>query len=141
MLDFKPQSLKTDINNALEFLLKVAKRKCTTFLISDFYIRGDFSDAMTICSKKHDLVAIQVYDRCAKELPDVGLMKVKDAETGHEMYIDTSSKKLRQAHKRYWLERQTALNEMFNKSKTDSISVTTDGDYVKALLQLFAMRN
>lgn len=141
MLDFKPQSLKTDINNALEFLLKVAKRKCTTFLISDFYIRGDFSDAMTICSKKHDLVAIQVYDRCAKELPDVGLMKVKDAETGHEMYIDTSSKKLRQAHKRYWLERQTALNEMFNKSKTDSISVTTDGDYVKALLQLFAIRN
>ena len=141
MLDFKPQSLKTDINNALEFLLKVAKRKCTTFLMSDFYIRGDFSDAMTICSKKHDLVAIQVYDRCAKELPDVGLMKVKDAETGHEMYIDTSSKKLRQAHKRYWLERQTALNEMFNKSKTDSISVTTDGDYVKALLQLFAMRN
>lgn len=141
MLDFKSQSLKTDINNALEFLLKVAKRKCTTFLISDFYIRGDFRDAMTICSKKHDLVAIQVYDRCAKELPDVGLMKVKDAETGHEMYIDTSSKKLRQAHKRYWLERQTALNEMFNKSKTDSISVTTDGDYVKALLQLFAMRN
>lgn len=141
MLDFRPQSLKTDINNALEFLLKVAKRKCTTFLISDFYIRGDFSDTMTICSRKHDLVAIQVYDRSAKELPDVGLMKVKDAETGHEMYIDTSSKKLRQAHRQYWLERQAALSDMFNKSKTDSISVTTDGDYVKALLQLFAMRN
>lgn len=141
MLDFKPQSRKTDINMALEFLLRVAKRKCTTFLISDFYVRSDFKDLITICNRKHDLVAIQVYDKRAKELPDVGLMKVADAETGHEMYIDTGSKKLRQAHAQYWAERRLALNDIFNKSNTDNISVATDEDYVKSLLLLFAMRS
>lgn len=141
MLDFKPQSRRTDVNHALEFLLRVAKRKCTTFLISDFYVRNDFRDAMTICNRKHDLVAIQVYDRCAKELPDVGLMKVVDAETGHEMYIDTGSRKLRMAHTAYWDKRQADLKDVFNKSNTDNISIATDQDYVKALLQLFAMRS
>lgn len=141
MLDFSPQSRKTDINKALEFLLRVSKRKCTTFLISDFYARNDFKDAITICNRKHDLVAIQVYDRRAKELPDIGLMKVMDAETGHEMFIDTGSRKLRLAHAQYWADRQAALKDIFNKSNTDNISVATDGDYVKPLLQLFAMRS
>lgn len=141
MLDFSPQSRKTDINKALEFLLRVSKRKCTIFLISDFYARNDFKDAITICNRKHDLVAIQVYDRRAKELPDIGLMKVMDAETGHEMFIDTGSRKLRQAHAQYWADRQAALKDIFNKSNTDNISVATDGDYVKPLLQLFAMRS
>lgn len=141
MLDFSPQSRKTDINKALEFLLRVAKRKCTTFLISDFYARNDFKDAITICNRKHDLVAIQVYDKSAKELPNIGLMKVVDAETGHEMFIDTGSRRLRQAHAQYWADRQAALKDIFNKSNTDNISVATDGDFVKPLLQLFAMRS
>jgi len=141
MLDFRPQSRKTDINRALEFLLKVTKRRCTTFLISDFYTRGDFRDTITICNRKHDLAAIQIYDRCAAKLPDVGLLKVTDAETGHEMYIDTGSRRLREAHARYWNERQAQMRDVFNKSNTDYISVATDDDYVKALLQLFAMRS
>ncbi len=141
MLDFSPQSRKTDINKALEFLLRVAKRKCTTFLISDFYARNDFKDAITICNRKHDLVAIQVYDKSAKELPNIGLMKVVDAETGHEMFIDTGSRRLRQAHAQYWADLQAALKDIFNKSNTDNISVATDGDFVKPLLQLFAMRS
>lgn len=141
MLDFKPLSKRTDIGKALEFLLKVAKRKCTTFLISDFYTGSDFKDSITICNRKHDLVAIQVYDKRDTELPDVGLMKVTDSETGHEMYIDTGNKKLRQSHARYWAERQATLKDVFNKSNTDNISVSTDGDYVKSLLQLFAMRS
>ena len=100
MLDFHPQSQKTDVGMALEYLTRVMKRRCTAFVLSDFYTRADFSTVLQIANRKHDVAAIQVYDKRAKELPDVGLIKVRDAETGHDIYIDTSSKKLRQAHTR-----------------------------------------
>ncbi|MCR4853990.1 MAG: DUF58 domain-containing protein [Prevotella sp.] len=140
MLDFHPDSRKTDVKMALEFLTGVMKRRCTAFLLSDFYTRNDFQQALTICNRKHDVVAIQVYDQRAKTLPDVGLMKVVDAETGHEMFIDTSSKKLRRAHTQYWMNRQRNLNEVFNKSNVDNVSIATNEDFVKVLLQLFQMR-
>jgi len=141
MLDFHPESRKTDVTMAVEFLSSVAKRHCTAFMLSDFYAPRDFSQALTICNRKHDVVAIQVYDQRAKTLPDVGLMKVRDAETGHEMYIDTSSKKLRRAHTAYWMNRQQMLQDCFNKSNVDHVSVATNEDYVKQLLMLFKMRN
>jgi uncharacterized protein (DUF58 family) len=140
MLDFHPESKKTDVKMAVEFLTSVIKRRCTAFLLSDFYVRNDFENALTICNRKHDVVAIQVYDQRAKMLPDVGLLKVVDAETGHEMYIDTSSSKLRRAHTAYFMNRQAALKQTFNKSNVDSVSIATNEDYVKMLLQLFAMR-
>ena len=140
MLDFHPESKKTDVKMAVEFLTSVIKRRCTAFLLSDFYVRNDFENALTICNRKHDVVAIQVYDQRAKMLPDVGLLKVVDAETGHEMYIDTSSAKLRRAHTAYFMNRQAALKQTFNKSNVDSVSIATNEDYVKMLLQLFAMR-
>ena len=141
MLDFKPESRKTDIRQALEFLSGVSKRRCTAFLLSDFYVRQDFSQSLVIGNRKHDIVAIQVYDHRAKELPDVGLMKVIDSETGYEQYIDTSSKKLRTAYTRYWNNRQQNLQETFNKSNVDSISIATSDDYVKALMMLFKNRS
>lgn len=141
MLDFKPESRKTDIRQALEFLSGVSKRRCTAFLLSDFYVRQDFSQSLVIGNRKHDIVAIQVYDHRAKELPDVGLMKVIDSETGYEQYIDTSSKKLRTAYTRYWNNRQQDLQETFNKSNVDSISIATSDDYVKALMMLFKKRS
>lgn len=141
MLDFKPESKKTDIGAALEFLSGVSKRRCTAFVLSDFYNRADFLQSLTICNRKHDVVAIQVYDTWAKELPDVGLIKIVDAETGHEQYIDTSSKKLREAHRLYWNSRQLLLRETFTKSNVDSVSIATNEDYVKALLLLFKQRN
>ena len=141
MLDFHPESKRTDIAQAVEFLTSVSKRRCTAFLLSDFYVRQDFLQQLTIANKKHDLVAIQVYDKRAKELPDVGLMKIVDAETGYEQYIDTSSKKLRESYHRYWLSQQNLLLETFAKSKVDSVSVATDEDYVKALLGLFKQRH
>jgi uncharacterized protein (DUF58 family) len=141
MLDFHPESRKTDVTMAVEFLSSVAKRHCTAFMLSDFYSHRDFSQALTICNRKHDVVAIQVYDQRAKTLPDVGLMKVRDAETGHEMFIDTSSKKLRRAHTAYWMNRQHQLQDCFNKSNVDHVSVATNEDYVKQLLMLFKMRN
>lgn len=141
MLDFHPESKKTNIKNAVEFLTNVLKRRCTVFLMSDFYVQDDFLNALTICNHKHDVVAVQVYDQRAKTLPDVGLMRVKDAETGHEMYIDTSDKNLRRAHTSYWINRKNALDDIFRKSQVDNISISTNDDYVKALLQLFAMRS
>ncbi|MBQ8701312.1 MAG: DUF58 domain-containing protein [Prevotella sp.] len=140
MLDFQPESRRTDITKAVEFLTGVMKRRCTAFLLSDFYVRQDFRHPLTICNRKHDVVAIQVYDQRAKELPDVGLLKVRDAETGHEMIIDSSSKALRRAHHDYWVNRQTQLADTFNRSGVDHVTVATNEDYVKSLLQLFAMR-
>ena len=141
MLDFHAQSPRTDVNQAVEFLSNVAKRRCTAFVLSDFYVRKDFLQSMTIANRKHDVVAIQVYDQRAKELPDVGLMKMVDAETGHEQYIDTSSTQLRRAYTKYWQDRQKTLKETFNKSNVDCISIATNDDFVKALLLLFKMRN
>lgn len=141
MLDFKPESKRTDVGMAVEFLTRVMKRRCTAFLLSDFYTKLSFDNALTICSRKHDIVAIQIYDQRAKELPNVGMIKIQDAETGHEMIIDTSSKKLRRAHTAYWLKRQADLRQLFSKSSVDNVSIATNDDYVKALMMLFAMRS
>lgn len=141
MLNFEPESKKTDVGMAVEYLTRVMKRKCTAFVLSDFYQGNDFQKPLQIANSKHDIAAIQVYDPFVKRLPDAGLLKVKDAETGHEMYIDTSSKKLRMAHNRYWTERESMLRQTFAKSNVDWISVATNEDYVKAMMLLFAQRN
>ena len=136
MLDFQPESKRTDVRQAVEFLSSVQKRRTTAFILSDFYVRNEFLQSLQICNRKHDVVAIQVYDQRARELPDVGLMKVVDAETGYEQYVDTGSKTLRQAYHKYWKNRQAQLEETFNKSNVDHVSVATDEDFVKALLIL-----
>ena len=141
MLDFKPESTRTDIKQAIEFLSSVQKRRTTAFILSDFYVRSDFQQSLQIANRKHDVVAIQVYDQRARELPDVGLMKVVDAETGYEQYVDTSSKKLRQAYQKYWLTRQAQLQDTFNKSNVDNVSIATNQDFVKSLLLLFKQRS
>ena len=141
MLGFHPESHMTDVGMAVEYLTRVMKRRCTAFILSDFYDRKDFLSAMQIANSKHDVAAIQVYDKRAKVLPDVGLVKVRDAETGHDMIIDTSASKLRHAHTKYWMEREEALRQLFAKSNVDWVSVATDEDYVKAMMQLFASRS
>ena len=141
MLDFEPESKRTDVKQAVEFLSSVQKRRTTAFILSDFYVRNDFQHSLQIASRKHDVVAIQVYDVRARELPDVGLMKVVDAETGFEQYVDTSSRALRIAYNRYWTGRQNQLQETFNKSSVDNVSIATNEDFVKALLMLFKQRS
>ena len=141
LIDFKPESQRTDIKLAIEYLTNVIKKRCTAFLLSDFIIQQDFRNALTIANRKHDVVAIQVYDRRIEDLPNVGLMKVRDAETGHMQYIDTSSSVFRRVHHDWWIKKQTQLNEIFTKSNVDSVSIRTDQDYVKSLLNLFAKRN
>ena len=141
MLDFHPESKRTDVKQAVEFLSSVQKRRTTAFILSDFYVRNDFQQSLQIANRKHDVVAIQVYDQRARELPDVGLMKVVDAETGFEQYVDTSSKRLRDSYRKYWQSRQSQLLETFNKSNVDNISIATNEDFVKAMLMLFKQRS
>ena len=141
LLDFHPESRRTNIRLGLEYLTNVMKRRCTAFVLSDFIDQESFKNAMTIANRKHDVVAIQVYDRRVEELPAVGLMKIKDAETGHEQWIDTSSRAVRRAHHDWWVNKQVELNDTFTKSNVDNVSVRTDQDYVKALMNLFAKRN
>ena len=117
------------------------KKRCTAFLISDFIDNGEYRNAMTIANRKHDLVAIQVYDRRLAELPEIGLVKFRDAETGEEMYIDTSSSKVQEAQRQWWNEQCKKRDDVLKKSRVDSVSISTEQDYVKALLNLFAKRS
>ena len=141
MLDFQSESKRTDVKQAVEFLSSVQKRRTTAFVLSDFFVRDDFQQSLQICNRKHDVVAIQVYDQRARELPNVGLMKVVDAETGFEQYVDTGSKSLRKAYSRYWTNRQKELKDTFTRSNVDNVSIATDEDYVKLLLGLFKQRS
>ncbi len=138
MLDFHPQSKRTDVAMALEYLGRMQKRRCTAFVVSDFYDPHDFSTALQVCRARHTIFAVQLYDPIQRALPDVGLIRIKDAETGREQYLDTSSKALRTAHGKYWAERSHTLQHTFQMNSVDYISVATDGDFVKALRQMFA---
>ena len=141
LLEFKPESNRTDVGQAVEYLTSVIKRRCTAFLLSDFIDEKDFRQPLTIANRKHDVVAVQVYDRRVAELPDVGLMQVRDAETGEEMLIDTSSKKVRNQHAAWWRGQQNRLRDTFTRSGVDNVSVRTDQDYVAALMGLFRQRS
>ena len=140
LLNFEPESSRTDISVPLQYLTNALKKRCTAFVISDFIDNNDFRNAMTIANRKHDVVAIQVYDRRLAELPRVGLIKVRDSESGEEMFVDTSSSKVQAAQREWWREQKARLEDTLNRSRVDSVSISTDGDYVKALMTLFAQR-
>ena len=141
LIDFSPKETKTDISQVLKYLTNAIKKRCTAFIISDYIDNSDYSHALTIANRKHDMVAIQVYDDRETEIPKVGLMKVKDVETGTEKWLDTSSAKVRNVYKEWWNKRQQRMNDTFRKSHVDSVSVRTDEDYVKALIALFHKRS
>ena len=141
LIDFHPEETRTDISQVLKYLTNAIKKRCTAFLISDFIDKEGFKDALTVANRKHDMVAIQEYDRRETELPAVGLMKIKDAETGKEQWIDSSSDRVRAAYKEWWEKRQAKMSDTFKKCRVDSVSVRTEDDYVKALIALFDKRN
>ena len=140
LLDYQPQNNGTDIEYALKFMTDAIKKRCTTFMISDFIDSHDYTKAMTIAGKKHDLTAIQVYDKRDAEMPNVGLVKLYDAETSTEKWVNTSSSKVRKLYSKWWYERQLIMNERMAKCNVDFTSVATDEDYVKALMALFKRR-
>ena len=140
MLKYKPVNRGTDIDNVIKYVSNAQKKRCTTFIISDFVDSHDYKQSLTIANTKHDIVAIQVYDPREMELPDVGFMKVKDAETGAERWIDTSSRRTREAYAQWWKDSNERMKNAFLHSQVDSVSISTDEDFVPPLLGLFKKR-
>ena len=144
LLSFEPEHHGTNINAALEFLTNAQKRRCTAFLISDLITPPQLSaqgrghvDPIVIASRKHDISAIQIYDKRDAEMPNVGLLKVKDPETGARVWADTALVGVREAYAKAWRDQQEALDYLYTKTGIHNISVRTDEDYVKALMRLF----
>lgn len=141
LIEFQPENAETNLPEALRYMTNVIKKRCTAFIISDFIDDKDFQTDLTIANRRHDVVAIQVYDKRETELPPVGLVRIKDAETGEERQIDASSKAVRTAYRQWWLNQQAKLSDDLKKSKVDSVSISTDQDYVRALMGLFNLRS
>ena len=140
LLNFQPQNKRTNLGVALEYLVRIMSKRTITFLISDFLASNDFTKQLSIAARKHDVVALQVYDRCMAQLPNVGLIKVTDAETGHEQYIDTSSTEVRLHQQKWWHLQKAKLTNVCQKSKVDYTSIATDTDFVKPLMNLLSQR-
>ncbi|WP_421918993.1 DUF58 domain-containing protein [Marinifilum sp.] len=139
LIDFQPEHRSTNISNALRYLTNAIKKRCTTFVISDF-IDSDFENALTIANKKHDVVALKIYDQREQELPSIGLVKIKDAETGEYSWVDTSNKKVRDRYAGWWRKQEENTTEVFKRSGVDVANIRTDQDYVRSLINLFQRR-
>lgn len=140
LLDFTPENQGTDISVALRYFTDALKKRCTTFLISDFIDSHDFTRQLQVTCNRHDVIAIQVYDKRDTTLPDVGLMRVTDLESGMSRWINTSSKRTRQAYSKWWYERQQVMSEILNKCRVDLASIATDEDFAHSLMALFKNR-
>jgi len=138
LIDFYPED--TDIEQALEYMTNSIKKRCTCFVISDFIDEHDFAHALAIANRKHDVVALRVYDPRENQLPPVGMMYLRDAETGEQMWVDTSDKKLREAYEKYAFVREKELDAIFKRSGVDVANIRSDEDYVRALITLFKKR-
>ena len=141
IIDFKPTDRGTDIDSALVFLTNAIKKRATVFLLSDLIDGHDYRKSLTIANKKHDVAAIQVYDKRDATMPDVGLIRLRDMETGEDKWVDTSSSGVRKAYRKFWYERQQKAVATMTRCGVDMASVSTDEDYVKALLGLFRRRS
>lgn len=140
LLSFEPTSKKTDVGFALRYFTNMQKKRCSAFIISDFIDEKDYSKELLIAGKKHDIAALNIYDPRENELPNVGLMKVKDAETDEDMWIDTSDKNTRKAYDDYIRKQREYREQTFSKCGLDYIEVSTTDDYVKSLMKLFKKR-
>ena len=140
LIDFYPEDKQTDIEQALEYMTNSIEKRCTCFVISDFIDEHDFAHALAIANRKHDVVALRVYDPRENQLPPVGMMYLRDAETGEQMWVDTSDKKLREAYEKYAFVREKELDAIFKRSGVDVANIRSDEDYVRALITLFKKR-
>jgi uncharacterized protein (DUF58 family) len=139
LLEFKPQSRGTDISESLRFLTNALKKRCTAFLISDFRDKG-YARSLQIANNKHDVAALHVYDRRETALPSIGLMRVLDAESGMERWIDTSVRRVRENYAMKWESHMEIMQEIFSRAGVDHVSIQTGEDYVKPLIRLFKQR-
>jgi uncharacterized protein (DUF58 family) len=139
LLDFKPESNRTNLNEPLRYLTNAIKKRCTTFIISDFLV-PDFEEALRIASNKHDVVALKIYDPAEISIPDIGLIKISDAESGMEKWVDTTSALTRREYENWWNHHIEHVNNIFKKCGVDSSMISTGEDYVKPLIKLFKTR-
>jgi uncharacterized protein (DUF58 family) len=139
LIDFHPQHNKTNISEALRFLTSAIKKRSIAFLISDF-LDKQFEDALKIANKKHDVVAIRVYDKREEEIPKVGLLRLADAETGNVMWVDSSNPSIQNSFKKWLSTKEEILKNTFRKSGVDGIHIRTDQSYVQPLINFFKMR-
>jgi len=139
LIDFKPKNRETNISEALRYFTNIMKKRCIAFVFSDFMDKK-FENAIKIANKKHDLIAVRIFDERETELPKVGLIKVKNAETGKYKWVDTSSTQTRKNYNNWFLESDKNLNDLFTLNGIDAVNISTDQDYVKPLIQLFKKR-
>jgi uncharacterized protein (DUF58 family) len=140
LIDFVPENKGTDLQVALKYMTNVIKKRSTVFLISDFYANSNYTDALKIANKKHDLIAVKINDKTEHSIPEVGLVKLIDQESGKIMWVDTSSKEFQKQFKINQLKRENSIKDMFNKSGVDYCDVYTHEGYIKPLMNLFKRR-
>ncbi|HOU31277.1 MAG TPA: DUF58 domain-containing protein [Bacteroidales bacterium] len=139
LLDFKPESNLTNLNEPLRYLTNAIKKRCTAFILSDF-IAPDFEESLRIAANKHDVVALKIYDPAETSMPDIGLVRIQDPETGYDMWIDTSSGRMRNEYSRWWKNHSENLENVFRRCGVDSAWISTSEDYVIPLVRLFRRR-
>ena len=142
LLEFKPTQSGTDISEALRFLSRAIKKRCTAFLLSDLLDvdskgKPRYEDALKLAANRHEISAINIYDPREREIPDLGLVRVRDAETGGEGWIDTSSRSVRSSYAQWSRNVLSNAQQLFNRYKVDTVSISTDDDYVKSLIAFF----
>lgn len=140
LLTISQKGRGTNIGAGLEYFLRVMRKKSVAFLMSDFLDQEDYTTLLKRANQKHDLVAVQVYDERMTHLPNVGWMKLEDAETGHQQYVNTSSKHVRLSFQNWWGKYEEQLRSRFSQARVDYTSIATGTDFVKGLKQLFAKR-
>lgn len=144
LVGFRPESSGTNLSEAVRFMTNVNKKRCTAFILSDFLDpaadRGALDDALKIARGRHDLVGIRVFDPREEELPDVGIVELKDAETGRKVWVDTSSRAVREHYAGQWRRRSASIDETLRHNRIDAALISTGGDYVTELIKLFKQR-
>ena len=144
LISFEPESSRTAISEAVRFMSNVSKKRCTTFILSDFMNsprdKTPLEDALKIAGSKHDLVGIRVWDPREAELPDVGIVELEDAETSRKEWVDTSSRRVREHYAQSWQERDQEVQELLKRNRIDTAMISTEGDYVAELIKLFKQR-
>jgi uncharacterized protein (DUF58 family) len=140
LIEFEPQSKGTDINGALRYLVNVIKKRSTAFLISDL-MDNNYEEALKIASRKHDLIALQIYDIRETELPDVGMIYMKDSETGKQIWVDSGNRNVRKLYNEYWIKENKRTEELLKKQGIDRVKIATQEDYVRPLIELFKKRS
>ncbi|MDR0714497.1 MAG: DUF58 domain-containing protein [Bacteroidales bacterium] len=139
LIEFEPEHTRTDVSTALQYLMGAIKKRSTVFVISDF-VSPPFEHALTIAARKHDVAALRICDIREEEIPAIGLVRFRDAETGQLLWADASSPKVRRQYRLHWDGMQSAIDDAFLRSGVDNTFIRTGEDYVKPLVRLFKQR-